>query len=225
VSDVEGPDQPPVEVEAKFLASERAFRLLREPSTIAGWEVDRRRDVRLRDIYWETPDYRLLRAGYNLRVRQMDELPEAELTLKGPVERGSGMSGSRAEWTAHVPAGSGPTDWQYLTEAAPIANILRVVGVFDPPRGGTELRPELVLLNPRHEMVLRLGANIAVLSLDEVTIEGEPYRRRYVEIELEQGSRQALDELAQSVAHRFGLRPSQQGKVQAARRWRSESAS
>ncbi|MGH2369442.1 MAG: CYTH domain-containing protein, partial [Chloroflexota bacterium] len=196
--------------------------------------------------YWDTSDRRLARAGCTLRVReqaagrpptgdgQLADEPKGpgwggpgehasarkgELTLKGPSSHQDGrgraapVSWSRTELTAEAPAGSGPQEWARTPAAAVIVAALRRL---DAAEG---LRPDVVLLNPRRELVLRKDADEAVLSLDEVCIEDQPYCRRYVEIELKRGAHATLETLAQSIAAQFRLRPSRRGKVQAARAW------
>jgi triphosphatase len=210
-------DPPPVETEAKLHASRRAFDALAEAPEVAGWRVAERRDTALRDTYWDTPDGRLARAGSTLRVRQNGSDPQGELTLKGPVPReaGSGAPGawSRTELSVAVPAGSGPPEWATIPAAQPVLDALRRLGAA----GG--LRPDVVLRNPRRDLLLRQGADEVVLSLDEVALEGAPYRRRYVEAELKKGRTQALQTLVEALVEQFGLRPSRRAKAQAAREW------
>jgi inorganic triphosphatase YgiF len=209
------PDPEPIETEAKLRASLRAFREIEPLADVAGWRVVARRTVRLRDSYWDTPDDRLLRADCTLRVRELDGKPQGELTFKAPKEAAlaHGASQSRTELVAAVPAGSGPKQWATVDAARPILAALTQRGAAG------ALRPVVVLLNPRRELVLQQNGNEAILSLDEVRIEGQPYCRRYVEIELKRGSRAALDELSASVLQQFRLQPARLGKVQAAREW------
>jgi inorganic triphosphatase YgiF len=212
------PPTEPTEIEAKLAASRRAFAAIAGADEIGGWRVVQTRTVDLRDAYWDTQDRSLGRAGCTLRVREIDGAPEGELTYKGPAAAPTGATGSsmRVELIARAAAGSTPRDWERLPAAAPILAALRRMSVDGQLQ---QLRPDVVLRNPRREMVLRHDGDEAVLSLDEVTIEGHPYRRRYVEIELRRGSRAALDAVAAAAAGRFGLRPARKGKVQAAREW------
>ncbi len=230
----------PVETEAKLLASQRAFRALAAQEVLGEspegdspegiWRVVERRDVTLRDTYWDTPDRRLAQAQCTLRVREQGKDLPAELTLKGPLPRRAPAPGalgwSRTELTVAGPAGSGPLDWARLPGAGPVVAALRHLGIevggpdhHGQGPEGAGLRPDVVLLNPRRELVLEKDGQQCVLSLDEVRIEGQPYRRRYVEIELKRGTAGALDRLAGALATRYRLRPSRQGKVQAARAW------
>jgi len=202
--------EKPREIEAKLSGSIESFRALERLEEIAGWRVVERRSVRLRDSYWDTPDHRLGRAGCTLRVREMDGAPVGELTYKGVPE-----DGGRTEENACAPIGSGPREWEHLpgTDAKQIVTALREQGVL------AALRPDLVLLNPRRELMLRKGSAEEVLSLDEVRIEGQPYLRRYVELELKHGSREDHDALSRALQERFHRRPIKTGKVHAARQW------
>jgi len=207
VSKQEESDKPQ-EVEAKFNASIPTFRAIEQLEQIAGWRVVERRTVHLRDSYWDTRDHRLGRDECTLRVRELDGGPNGELTFKGKPQ-----DGERTEEIAVVPARSGPDDWARVRETKPIVDALRQLGVFN------ALQQDVVLLNPRRELVLRKGSAKEILSLDEVRIEGQPYVRRYVELELEHGARTAHNALVRALAGRFRLKESKTGKVQAARDW------
>jgi inorganic triphosphatase YgiF len=248
-----------VESEAKLRASRRVFAALDGAAAPGGWRVTGRRDVSLRDTYWDTPDERLARAGCTLRVREQSQGAaeagqgraghgpgaESELTLKGPLPDAVSANGAvwhRSELSVRAPAGSGPAEWASLPDARPVLEALAALD--GPPAAGDgagpraprvqpraeassaagdgllrRLRPDVVLLNPRREIVLERAGNEAVLSLDEVAVEGMPYRRRYVEVELKRGSTAALDNLVDTLQAEYALRPSRRGKVQAARAW------
>lgn len=198
----------PQEVEAKFTASLATFKALESLEEIDGWRVVERRTVRLRDAYWDTPDHQLGRDECTLRVRELDGEREGELTFKGKPE-----GGARTEEIATIRTGTGPTQWRRTPAAREIVNALRELGVL------SHLQQDVVLLNPRRELVLRKRRAEEILSLDEVRIESHPYTRRYVELELKHGPRAGHDTLAQALADRFQLTPSPKGKVQAARDW------
>jgi inorganic triphosphatase YgiF len=200
--------QKPREIEAKFDASAATFRSLERLEELDGWRVSERRSVRLRDSYWDTPDQRLARDECTLRVRELDGAPQGELTFKGKPVRGG-----RTEETVSVRAGTGPRQWQRVLEARPILDAMRAIVPL------SQLRQDVVLLNPRRELVLRKGRAEEVLSLDEMRIEGHAYAKRYVELELKRGARAGHDALARALAERFSLKESKTGKVQAARDW------
>lgn len=267
-------DAVPLEVEAKFHASARAFAQLWDADEVVGWPVTARQDVALRDVYWDTADGRLALARQTLRVRTQraapvgpdtagtnpsDTLPRctnkraapvgpdtagtvpvgapavgagsadssagagsvSELTLKGPavVQSVATATLSRSELTVPLPpeaVSGGPAQWASLPATRAVLEALRRAGVDDPAGA---LHPDLVLLNPRRELLLEHDGTAAALSLDEVQLEGSAYRRRYIEVELKHGSAEALETLARAIATQFHLRPARGGKVQAARRW------
>ena len=200
--------KPPREIEAKFDASLATFRAIEGLEGIEGWRVVERRAVRLRDSYWDTPDHRLGERECTLRVRELDGAAKAELTFKGKPERGG-----RTEETVSIQAGSGPRQWQRTPAARPILDALRPLTPI------SALHQDVVLLNPRRELVLRKGRSEEILSLDEMRIEGQPYVKRYVELELKRGPRAGHDALSRALAERFGLKESTGGKVQFAREW------
>lgn len=204
---------PPREVEAKFDASLATFRAIERLEELDGWHVTERRSVNLRDSYWDTPDHLLMRRGCTLRVRELDGSTEAELTFKGPPE-----DGGRTEETVSIRAGSGPRQWQRVPAARAILDAVRELTPL------AALRQDVVLLNPRRELVLRKGRAEEILSLDEMRIEGHPYVKRYVEVELKHGARAGHDALTHALAERFHLKESTKGKVQRARDWLARSS-
>jgi uncharacterized protein YjbK len=204
----------PREIEAKFDASLAVFRALERLEELDGWRVTERRSVQLRDSYWDTPDHRLARDECTLRVRELDGAPDGELTFKGKPVRGG-----RTEETVSIRAGTGPRQWQRVPAARPILDALRALVSL------SQLRQDVVLLNPRRELVLKKGNAYEVLSLDEMRIEGQPYAKRYVELELKRGPRVGHDALTRALAERFTLKESKKGKVQAARDWLAQRAS
>ena len=198
----------PREIEAKFNASIPKFRAIEKLERIAGWHVVDRRTVHLRDAYWDTPDNKLGKDECTLRVREVDGSPEGELTFKGKPE-----GGGRTEEIAAVRSGTGPKDWARVRQAKPIVDALRELDALD------SLKQDVVLLNPRRELVLRKGRAEETLSLDEVRVEDHSYVRRYVELELKRGARATHNALVHALAGKFHLEESKSGKVQSVRDW------
>lgn len=205
----------PVEIEAKFRASLRAFAILGDRDALGDWHVVERRSVALRDSYFDTPDAALGRQRCTLRVRQNGDDTVAELTLKGPAAETPEGVFARTELTVAVPAGTQPPGWAGLPGTGPVIEALRVRGVT----GIDGLVPVAVLRNPRRDVVVANGDGRVVVSLDEVTIEGESYRQRFVEIEAEAGGAPAVRAVADIIAGLSPMRPARTGKVTAARAW------
>ena len=205
----------PVEIEAKFRASLRAFAILGNRESLGGWQVVERREVALRDSYFDTADAALARQSCTLRVRQNGEDVTAELTLKGPAAETPEGVFARTELTGAVPAGTLPSAWAGVPGTEPVIEALRLRGVT----GIDGLVPVAVLRNPRRDLVVALGESRVVVSLDEVSIEGEVYCQRFVEIEAERGGASAVRAVADIIAGMSPMRPARTGKVTSARAW------
>lgn len=205
----------PVEIEAKFRASLRAFAILGNRESLGEWQVVERRGVALRDSYFDTADAALGRQSCTLRVRQNNEDATAELTLKGPAAVTPEGVFARTELTVAVPAGTLPPAWAGVPGTGPVIDALRLRGVT----GIDGLVPVAVLRNPRRDLVVALGESRVVVSLDEVSIEGEVYCQRFVEIEAERGGAPAVRAVADIIAGMSPMRPARTGKVTSARAW------
>ena len=218
------PETPtPIEIEVKLRASRQAFADLAKASALGPWRVVEQTEIRLRDTYFDTPGHALARQRCTLRIRSLDGEAIGELTLKGPAGDTTGGPLARTELTAAIPVGIPVHEWDTITEARPVIEALRVRGIAYPG----DLVGGAVLVNPRRNLRLRRDTNAGhahdhaevILSLDEVRLEGHPYLRRYVEIELVHGAPEAIMEVSNLVAGMTRLRPARSGKVQAARAW------
>ncbi len=158
---------------------------------IARWletvHVDPRLDVgppeeaALRDVYLDTEDARLHRAGYALRVRRANGHGEA--TLKALVAAANGLARRRE---ISEPIGSGApaalSDWR-----GPVGDRVRAVAGRMPLQTLFEIRTR------RRRFPVRLdGACVAELALDETTIGGgrvtKPQSLTRVEVEVTAGA-------------------------------------
>ena len=218
------PETPtPIEIEVKLRASRQAFADLAKTSAFGPWRVVEQTEIRLRDTYFDTSGNALARQRCTLRIRSLDGEAIGELTLKGPAGDALGGPLARTELTAAIPVGIPVHEWDTITEARPVIEALRVRGISYPG----DLAGGAVLVNPRRNLRLRRDTNAGhahdhaevILSLDEVRLEGHPYLRRYVEIELVRGAPEAIMEVSNLVAGMTRLRPARSGKVQAARAW------
>ena len=218
------PETPtPIEIEVKLRASRQAFADLAKASAFGPWRVVEQTEIRLRDTYFDTSGHALARQRCTLRIRSLDGEAIGELTLKGPAGDAPGGPLARTELTVAIPVGIGVHEWDTITEARPVIEALRIRGIAYPG----DLVGGAVLVNPRRNLRLRRDTNAGhahdhaevILSLDEVRLEGHPYLRRYVEIELVRGVPEAIVEVSNLVAGMTRLRPARSGKVQAARAW------
>lgn len=226
-----------IEIEVKLRASRQAFAVLAEAGAFGPWRVVEQTETRLRDTYFDTPGHGLARQRCTLRIRSLDGDDIGELTLKGPAGNAPGGPSeanahigatgegimARTELTAAMLVGVPAREWGSVAEARPVIDALRARGIAYPG----DLAGGAVLVNPRRNLRLRRHANTGapddyaevILSLDEVRLEGHPYVRRYVEIELARGAPEVVTEVSNLVAGMTRLRPARSGKVQAARAW------
>ncbi|HEY5722882.1 MAG TPA: CHAD domain-containing protein [Allosphingosinicella sp.] len=181
------------EIELKLeLASSDARRLGRLPA-LKGRSAP---PVGLRAVYYDTPRGILRRAGYSLRVRRSGDLWLQTLKHRA---NGDGILFDRNEWEKKV-AGMKP-DFRALG-STPLARLL----------SGRSLRK---LLAPRFEVqverrswTVRRGASEIEVVLDEgeAVAGGRSERVCEVELELKQGDKSALFDLAREFADAIPLR-------------------
>ena len=167
-------EQMKMEVEAKFLVpDEETLARLVETASLAGCAVEPgepRRDV---DTFLDTPDRRLLAAGYYFRRRETGD--GVRLTLKQLVAPSEGML-RREEIEALVAADVPVAEWP--------AGELRTR--VEQLTGGEPLEAMLTLSQVRVARVVRRGRKeIAELSLDRVTASAPDGDRGWLEAEVE----------------------------------------
>jgi len=185
-----------VEIEVKFQARD-AEDLERLPAYLAALPVEVHIGDRERvtDLYLDTGDWRLFRAGYACRMRWRGG--HRWLGLKGLDPPRDGVV-RRAEYECRLPAG--------VREPAEIPPGV-LDGYLDALRRGAALRPLFELLQLRKPHLLRRADGLVVeASADEVRFE-EGDRRvvlHQVELELKAGPEEGLHELARLLARSSG---------------------
>ncbi len=193
-----------MEVEAKFLVpDEETLARLIETASLAGCAVEQgepRRDV---DTFLDTPDRRLLAAGYYFRRRETGD--GVRLTLKQLVAPSEGML-RREEIEALVAADVPVAEWP--------AGELRTR--VEQLTGGEPLEAMLTLSQVRVARVVRRGRKeIAELSLDRVTASAPDGDRGWLEAEVEARGRGADGDVAALAAvlrDEWGLVPEGRAK-------------
>ena len=193
-----------MEVEAKFLVpDEETLARLIETASLAGCAVEKgepRRDV---DTFLDTPDRRLLAAGYYFRRRETGD--GVRLTLKQLVAPSEGML-RREEIEALVAADVPVAEWP--------AGELRTR--VEQLTGGEPLEAMLTLSQVRVARVVRRGRKeIAELSLDRVTASAPDGDRGWLEAEVEARGRGADGDVAALAAvlrDEWGLVPEGRAK-------------
>lgn len=195
-----------MEQEVKFLAADgEIFDALAKVEMVAGYPAGAAKTKRFIDVYLDTTDRRILRAGYACRLRQADH--GCLLTIKGlgDVSAGGAMH-IREEVEAPATPSLIPMDWP-PSEARKL--VMQLAG--DAPLA------ELFRLQ-RVRTARRLGAGddpVAEFCLDEVEVEikGE-VAEQYCEIEAERigsGSMADLERISEGLLA-LGLQPSPKSK-------------
>ncbi|MFM7173491.1 MAG: CHAD domain-containing protein [Caldilinea sp.] len=216
-------EQQTIEIEAKFsvAAPEILARLAKQRTGLPGYRfgaVSRREVV---DVYLDTPDHRLLRTGYQLRIRVVDG--EWRVTFK--TRNGGGDIGihRRVEIEAVLAENSLPAQVGNLPEAivealagiVPESDLLDVLCVLEQTR---QVRAVTSTTRGHRRSV----APLAMLSLDEIRIrrqrEGALLACAYeLELELLPGVDVAeLRVLADRFVGAYDLTPSWESKLERA---------
>jgi triphosphatase len=215
----------PQEIEAKFLVDEpsQVEPLRLAPSLVPGYDLGEASEITIVDTYLDTPDFRLLRHGYGLRLRTNGV--ERLLTLKSRRVADTASIYRRTEIEEPLPPDA---------TIAPISNwpsaiVQAMLPLLD---GATALRPLCVLHQTRLKRPVtaqrRLTPNrrtakptdIGELSLDTVricTAEESPPLATYFEMEIELAP--AVDEtelhaIVAGLQANMQLEPSPQSKLE-----------
>ncbi|MCK9519208.1 MAG: CHAD domain-containing protein [Dehalococcoidia bacterium] len=198
------------EVEWQFAAVDvRPVAHWLESAGVPGYAVASAGTRELRDTYFDTPDWRLHRAGFTCRVR--DKGDGLELTLKSMAEA-KGAVRTRRELTEPVAAGAP----ECLHAApGPCGEIIRAFA------GNQRLAP-LFTLEQRRD-VYRLcdeAGEVAEIALDETAIPlgfgEEPARLVRVEVEVVPGGLGRAERFVEAFVASCGLQPAPVSKFQAA---------
>ena len=192
---------------ASDLAPVRAW-LAANPA-VGGLRIEPLPGVRLRDTYLDTPHWRVLRAGYALRLRHEDS--RAEATLKS-------LRSARTDLADRQEITEALADGQITPELAPGAVGRWLRGVLD--------RQPLVSLftacTQRERFAVYAApprAPIGEIALDETQLLGPAQAAREhllrVEVELRDGHPQALAPLVEALRRNCRLTPARENKFAA----------
>lgn len=187
-------EAPDLEAVAQWLASQPPYALLTlEP-----------RDAALqRDVYLDTEDWRIHRAGFSLRLRHRNGNVEA--TLKS-LKKGSGGLRGRLELNQQSAAAD-------FADDGPVSERVRLLGAAQ------SLRPLFeVETNRRRYLVQRDGQTVAELSLDDTRIKAGGVEIEHLRrVEVEETVRDALSTLRsfmQALAVATNLAPAELSKFE-----------
>jgi CHAD domain-containing protein len=178
---------------------DRVRRWLETHTRIAGLSIVPRPPQQLRDTYLDTPDWRLFRAGFALRMRSHARAKEA--TLKALASAREDVA-DRVELSERLPRIS-PAAPAQLT--GPVGTRVRAV------LGKRPLQPLFEVRTHRQRFAVRGGgADLGEIALDETLIcepdGGERVRLQRVEVEAQAAELEPLAKLVKELAADCGLR-------------------
>ena len=215
----EPPAQPPSplpsryapEIEWQLAAGDLAVvhRWLGAGTPAAGLRMEPLPPQTLRDTYLDTADWRVLRAGFALRVRQ--EGAHTEATLKS-LRSARTDRAERREITEALADGAATPE----RAQGPVGSWLRRT------LGRAVLRPLFIAHTHRERFAARQGVptgQLGEIALDETELldaAGRPLERLHrVEVELIEGSPEALLPLVEALCGACGLEPARENKFAA----------
>jgi inorganic triphosphatase YgiF len=197
-----------VEIEAKLLIPDRAtFDKLLLCTAMAGFELAPPHALVVRDAYLDTAERALLAGGFACRRRSLEE--RIIMTVKSVSTAGDSIH-RRRELEVEISSDMPPVLWP-ASEARD--TVLRLTG-------GAPLGE---LFRIRQERFARQafdgGRVVALMSLDQVTVEGPGGGRAWMEMEIELmpgGREKDLAAMAAWARARFHLQPSLRSKFERA---------
>jgi len=162
------------------------------------------------DLYLDTDDWRIARAGYVLRVRNAKNKHQVTLKALADGPRGNG-SGPRRRREVNEPFLGGPGRW--VEDAGPVG--WRVAALI----GRRPLHQVLEVQTRRRPFVLHLGGeDVAEVALDETAIaidDQNPMRLLRVEVEVQAAWVEVLAPLVEDLQRSSGLAPAALSKFEA----------
>jgi len=201
-----------LEIEAKFVVpDERAFERLRSLATLGDYTLTACGEQDIVDLYLDTADRDLLRAGWGCRLRDGLRPGRTLVTLKS-IGRARGSVHRRQEHEIEIASGLAPGAW-------PPGAVRDIVTEVSRRRA---LVPLLTLRQHRtlHD-IRRANRAVAVRFLDRVEMQSGERMRTTLELEIELAAEGTLADL-QDLEHatrRFRLQPQPLSKLERALAW------
>jgi len=194
------------EIELKYRLDDDLARQLLTQRRLAGYALTPFETKRVVDVYYDTPDGRVARAGYALRFRRKNGKTALQLKSLTPA---SGAWHQRRE--LHIPTDrpTEPDRWPDTPEARALREIL----------GDEPLQPLFTIHQQRHEarVLDESETPFALLSLDQVRWQAGQQEERAWELEIEllpEGNEQLLRALAGALQSATGLHPQATSKYE-----------
>jgi CHAD domain-containing protein len=176
-------------------------------ATRSGWRLEARAPLRIRDTYYDTDRWSVLRAGFALRVREGEGKGEVwpEATLKSLEQPAEALAVRREIVQSLADADLR----EALGEAGPVTERVRALV------GSRELRPLFIVETQRKRLALSGAGAEAEVSIDRSSfLAGEESRRelRRIEIELVAGSLVALTRWVRVMQSACAMTPAARSK-------------
>lgn len=207
-----------MEIEAKFSVTDDALaEQLRTLERLDSWTLTRGVTMRVHDVYLDTPDRRLLAAGYACRQRRIGRQRAHLITLKRIASTSHAIH-ERDELEITIEDDAPPTEWQ----PSPARDVvLQIIG--DAP-----LEKLFALRQTRVKRNVMQGDTlIAEWSVDVVSVRAGKHRLNFAELEIERvaaGTLEDVTRLAARVQAEWHLTPVTQSKFERALAWYDHTA-
>ncbi len=183
------------EIEVKFAASKKTLERVEELEELSGWEVEKRGVLHLVSHYFDTPNFHLLYNNFAYRLREEDGKKVVTLKSNGRAKDGIYI---REEQNKILLDGEDVTSREFLAE-----NFPKILEIID----GEPLRESLIVDNERHLLHFKKDDALIEASLDFLYFMKGKRRIPYNELELElkEGSEEALRDAVQNLRKHFHL--------------------
>jgi CHAD domain-containing protein len=206
-----------MEIEAKFTVTDDALaKQLRLVETLAGLTLTPGVTLRVHDTYRDTPDRRLLAAGFACRQRRSARAGALIVTLKQITQESTAIH-AREEFEIETSKDAPPEQWQ----ASPARD--RVLAII----GDAPLQKLFDLYQTRVKReVMKDDSSIAEWSVDEVRVRAGNQRLKFAELEIElkpNGTPEDLTRLAAHAQAEWNLAPAPKSKFERALAWVDET--
>lgn len=170
-----------MEIEAKFaILSEETYTALSETTRLAGFLVTDAFMQHIVDVYMDTPDRRLIAAGYACRMRNLRGRSQITLKSMGTLAaREPAAIHHREEWEVTLDESAGPDPQRWPASAA--RDLVQSLGA------GQKLVKLFDLKQERQARILRTreGNPMAELALDRVIVDADCKAHHFIELEVE----------------------------------------
>lgn len=208
----------PMEIEAKFsVPDDTLAEQLRTIERLEDWTLTRGVTTRVHDVYLDTPDRRLLAAGYACRQRRVGRQRARIVTLKQIASTTNAIH-ARDELELTLDDDAPPAEWHPSPAREMVLQII----------GDAPLEKLFELYQTRVQRnVMQGDTHIAEWSVDVVSVRTGKHRLNFAELEIERvaaGTLEDVTRLAACVQAEWHLAPVTQSKFERALAWKDRLA-